>query len=247
MHRMQKTGREGLALTSVAAWLRLVIIVIAGSAADLWTKAWAQQRFEFAGRYGDAQGAPAPDIPFIDLIWQQNRGAVFGVGQNQTAFLIIFTFAAIALLVWLYAQSRRRGYMLQIILALIAAGALGNLYDRINYGHVRDFLQFNITAGWASWGGPEGLIWPWVFNIADVWISIGVVGLAILAFAGVPITGEKPQKKPSSADAAGTGGAGDAGDSGGKGKKPANRNGGKKSGHKSNSADSPPAAPGKAS
>lgn len=239
MHRMQKTGREGLALTSVAAWLRLVIIVIAGSAADLWTKAWAQQRFEFAGRYGDAQGAPAPDIPFIDLIWQQNRGAVFGVGQNQTAFLIIFTFAAIALLVWLYAQSRRRAYMLQIILALIAAGALGNLYDRINYGHVRDFLQFNVTAGWASWGGPEGLLWPWVFNIADVWISIGVVGLAILAFAGVPIMGEKSHKKKSSDDSDD--------DSGGKGKKNANRNGGKKSGNKADSADSPPDASGKAS
>ena len=188
MHRLQETGRKGLALTSVAAWLRLLVIVVIGTAADLWTKAWAQHNIEFAGlagsagiggpagRYGDAQGAQLPSIPLIDLIWQANHGAVFGIGQNRVSFFIIFTFAAIALLVWLYTQSARRNYLLQLMLALIAAGAIGNLYDRLNFGYVRDFLRLNVTASWASWGGEEGHIWPYVFNIADVWLTVGVIG-----------------------------------------------------------------------
>ena len=75
------------------------------------------------------------------------------------------------------------------MLALIAAGAIGNLYDRLNFGYVRDFLRLNVTASWASWGGEEGHIWPYVFNIADVWLTVGVIGLAILWLMGAPLCG----------------------------------------------------------
>jgi signal peptidase II len=203
MHRLQEAGRKGLALTSVAAWLRLAVIVIAGSAADLWTKAWAQHALEFSPRYADAMGGPRPSLPLLDLIWQANHGAVFGIGQHKTVFFIVFTFAAIAMLLWIFAFSPRRSYFLQTFLALVIAGAAGNLYDRINFGYVRDFLRFDVTAGWAFWGGDEGHIWPYVFNIADVWITVGVMGLALLWFCGVPLFGASTKTKEST-DAAET-------------------------------------------
>ncbi len=208
MHRLQKTGREGPALKSAAAWIRFAVIVIAASAADLWTKAWAQHWLETGNRYADAQGAPRHSLPLLDLLWQANHGAVFGIGQHRTGLFIVFTLAALGLLAWLYAQSRRRAFIMQIMLSLIVAGALGNLYDRVTFGFVRDFLRLKATADWAFWGGPEGYLWPYVFNVADVWISIGVVGLAILWLLGEPVCGQKcaggkeqseaeTQKKPS--------------------------------------------------
>lgn len=116
----------------------------------------------------------------LDLLWQPNWGAVFGVGHGQTALFIAFTFLALGLLTWLFVESHRGNVWLQVFLASVVAGAMGNLYDRIRFGHVRDFLRFNVRADWAGWGGPEHYLWPYVFNVADVFITVGVAGLFIV-------------------------------------------------------------------
>ncbi|NIA21179.1 MAG: hypothetical protein GWP05_04220 [Anaerolineaceae bacterium] len=180
---MQKKRREGAALRSPAAWIRFLAIIALGTAADLLSKAWAEGAVNPASptrwsaeRLLDFQRY----FPGLEFIWQKNPGMVFGMGQGRITFLIIFTLGAIGLLTWLFADSRKRQYWLQSFLAMILAGALGNLYDRLKYEHVRDSLRFTIRADWPFWSGDTGYFWPYVFNVADIFISIGVVGLFVV-------------------------------------------------------------------
>lgn len=94
-----------------------------------------------------------------------NYGAAFGILKNQAALFIFTAFFAITLI--LINIRSNKGRFLGISLALILAGALGNLIDRLFLGYVIDFLDFRI--------------WP-VFNIADSAITIGAVllGYSIL-------------------------------------------------------------------
>ncbi|MBI4353238.1 MAG: signal peptidase II [Candidatus Omnitrophica bacterium] len=102
-----------------------------------------------------------------------NTGAAFGLLKGAPGFLIFFSLFSIFLflvLLWRYGGGARRwavqgfGSGLKIgAWALIIGGAMGNVYDRIRYGHVIDYLDFRV--------------WP-VFNLADVSICAGVSLLA---------------------------------------------------------------------
>ena len=99
----------------------------------------------------------------FDLTYVENRGASFGMlagGMGSRIVLSSISIAvATALVIWLARLKRRFAAMGAI---LIIGGAIGNLYDRIAYGYVVDFLDFS------------GLHFPWVFNIADAAINVGV-------------------------------------------------------------------------
>ncbi|MDI6605862.1 MAG: signal peptidase II [Candidatus Omnitrophota bacterium] len=99
------------------------------------------------------------NIFYLTLV--HNRGAAFGILKNQT-YLFIFTsiFAIILIYFGLKEQRRKRLSVYVLSLALILAGAIGNLIDRLSFGYVIDFLDLRI--------------WP-VFNIADAAITIGAV------------------------------------------------------------------------
>ncbi len=115
-------------------------------------------------------GESIPVLPFFHLTHIHNTGIAFGLGQNQNR---IFTFMAAALLVALLVLRHRweKKYgldlKLRVGIALVIGGALGNLYDRIVFGSVIDFLDF--FAG--------GYHWP-AFNVADAAICAGA-GLLI--------------------------------------------------------------------
>jgi len=180
---MQKTRREGSALNSPRAWLRFLAVIAAGTAADLASKAAAFHALRPEGALPDADPILVITnyLPGFDLVWQKNHGAVFGSWAGLTAPLLIFTLFALGLLVWLFIDSRREQWRLHLCLALVVAGALGNFYDRLMFSYVRDFIRFNVEAGWVRWGA-EGnrLLWPYVFNVADVFITVGVAGLFII-------------------------------------------------------------------
>lgn len=99
----------------------------------------------------------------FDLTYVENRGASFGMLAGGMASRVILSAISItvaaALVIWL-GRLRRRFAAVGAI--LIIGGALGNLYDRVAYGYVVDFLDFS------------GLYFPWVFNIADAAINVGV-------------------------------------------------------------------------
>lgn len=101
--------------------------------------------------------------PIFDLTYVENRGASFGMLAGGMGSRIILSSISIAvagaLLIWLGRLNRR---FAALGATLIIGGAIGNLYDRIAYGYVVDFLDFS------------GLYFPWVFNIADAAINIGV-------------------------------------------------------------------------
>ena len=95
-----------------------------------------------------------------------NSGAAFGLLKGHGNFLIFFSVGCILALAVYLLRSPKAVALRVWASALMIGGALGNLYDRIRYGYVVDFLDFRV--------------WP-VFNLADSCISVGV-GLMIMSF-----------------------------------------------------------------
>ncbi len=160
--------------------LFVAIIVLAF---DLLSKALA---FRFVTGVPVAPGAvPEHDavgvIPFLlSLKLVENRGAVFGIGQGQRLAFVLVGVVAVIVVVIAFLRSAAHRRSLHLALAMILAGALGNLCDRVMFGMVRDMLwlfpDVKLPFGW-TWPGGSDELYPWVFNIADVAL---LVGLAIL-------------------------------------------------------------------
>ncbi len=133
----------------------------------------------------------SPDEPgrtvipdFFSLVNVTNTGAAFGSFRNNNTFFIVIS--SVALLVVLAFLVRRRppDVWRDLSLALLLAGILGNLTDRLVYGHVIDFLLFNLHI-------PHADPWP-AFNVADSCISIAVVLFIIHSFW----QGKRPAARP---------------------------------------------------
>jgi len=111
---------------------------------------------------------------FFDLTLVWNRGAAFGIlGEapeiiRKLVLIGASTIAAVVTVIYSYKKRYSLSYWEITFLALIAGGAVGNLYDRIFIGAVRDFLDFYI----------KDYHWP-AFNIADSAISIGIFGFIV--------------------------------------------------------------------
>jgi len=106
---------------------------------------------------------------FFLITSHRNRGAAFGILENQRWFFIVITIIVVVGIVW-YLQKvmRTNNKLLPLALSLVLGGAVGNFIDRVLTGEVVDFLQFNF----GSYEFP-------IFNVADSCIVIGV-GLIIL-------------------------------------------------------------------
>lgn len=106
---------------------------------------------------------------FFVITSSRNRGAAFGILQDQLWFFIVVTLLVVVGIIWYMRKVTTEGRkLLPIALALVLGGALGNFIDRIVMGEVVDFLQFTFGT----------YTFP-IFNIADSCIVIGV-GLIIL-------------------------------------------------------------------
>lgn len=120
---------------------------------------------------------PQELLPFLNFYLAHNTGAAWNFLSNaggwQRWFFIAVAIGISAMLVAWLIRLPQRAYAMTIGLALILGGALGNLWDRIAYGHVIDFIQ--VHAG--HWYFPT-------FNIADSAITIGAVILLIQAVFG---------------------------------------------------------------
>ena len=121
-----------------------------------------------------APGESRAVAPFFNLVLVFNKGAAFSFLATAQGWQTLF-FAAIAVVasvVISFLIVRHRNKTLFCTgLALILGGALGNLYDRVVYGHVVDFLDFH-AAGWH---------WP-AFNVADSAITTGAILLILEGF-----------------------------------------------------------------
>lgn len=112
-------------------------------------------------------------VPVIDHFFyitsHRNRGAAFGILQNQRGFFLIITTSIVIFIAYYLWKSRDKHVLLLVSLSLILGGALGNLMDRIYCGQVTDFLDFRFG----------GYSFP-IFNVADSLIVIGVSLLLLL-------------------------------------------------------------------
>ncbi len=129
-------------------------------ALDQWTK---QAVLRFISP--DEPRIVIPD--FFSLVNVTNTGAAFGSFRNNNTFFIVISSVALLVVLALLVRRRRSDRWRDISLALLLAGILGNLTDRLLYGHVIDFLLFDLHIPYAH---------PWpAFNVADSCISIAVV------------------------------------------------------------------------
>jgi signal peptidase II len=131
------------------------------------------------GMHLDLRGQ-IPVLPFFRLTMVMNRGVSFGLMRADTPVgrwgLVLAALMVVLALIWWVRQADRP--LFATALGLVIGGALGNnLIDRARIGQVVDFLDFS------------GLMFPWVFNVADSAISVGVVLLLWDSFL--------PGKKPS--------------------------------------------------
>tara|TARA_R110000744_G_scaffold160818_2_gene277163 strand:+ start:1187 stop:1894 length:708 start_codon:yes stop_codon:yes gene_type:complete len=145
---------------------------------------------------------PVIAIPkLLEFTLVLNPGAVFGIGAGQRWFFVIFTlFAMLVATVLFIKWTKPRDWIAHAGFGLIIAGGIGNLYDRLLFGCVRDFihplpgmkLPFGIT--WP--GGASNEVWPYVSNVADLYLLIGIALLLIYTWKQpVPITTDNADPK----------------------------------------------------
>ena len=103
----------------------------------------------------------------FNFTYLENRGAAFGILQDRRIFFIILTLAIVCALVYYFLKNYKTNpKVLNIALAMIISGAIGNFYDRLFQGYVVDFIEFAFVN------------FP-VFNIADIFVTIGSILLII--------------------------------------------------------------------
>lgn len=106
---------------------------------------------------------------FMDFTFVENRGVAFGMFSGQKWFILLLTGVIVAVMVYYFIRlphSKQYNWV-RGAMVLVLAGALGNMIDRIFRGYVVDFFEFTFFD------------WP-VFNVADIYVVVGVILLAIL-------------------------------------------------------------------
>ncbi len=160
---------------SSAALSRLLLPALIGFGLDLWTKHLAVVHLK-------ATHASSRFIPgWLHWEYTENHGAVFGSGQGLRWLFVTVSVMAIAFLLYLFSTSGRQ-WIYQILLGILMAGVLGNLYDRLVHGYVRDMIHALPGWKWPAWmvqALPEWQwkyqdVFPWIFNVADALLCVGV-------------------------------------------------------------------------
>lgn len=143
-------------------------IALSGAFLDLWTK-----HLVFA--FIPERGWPR-EVVVIDGLLSYGRtlnpGVVFGIGPKFQLFWKVVSVLAIPAIVAVFLSVKRAKWILTVSLGMILAGTIGNMYDRLKYDAVRDFLKFYVVSG-----GQEK-VWP-LFNLADSYICVGVFLLTV--------------------------------------------------------------------
>lgn len=107
----------------------------------------------------------------FELFYLENRGAAFGIFQNQRWIFLILTVFTMIILFWFYRKipTSRRYLPLRLCVVSSFAGAIGNMIDRISNGYVVDFFYFKF------------INFP-VFNMADIYVTVSVIVALLLSF-----------------------------------------------------------------
>jgi signal peptidase II len=174
------------------SYVFLALVSVITLAADIGSKNWAATHLE------GYPGAVEVWKNHLTLILAKNRGGAWGLLQSTSEnvrrpFFLLVSVAAIAFIMTLYRRLQPRQHALKWGLPLVLGGALGNVFDRIRFGHVIDFIdahavikfsQMGAVGHWLSrtLGMTDGEHhWP-TFNVADIAICVGVGLMAVDMF-----------------------------------------------------------------
>ncbi|MEC9372442.1 MAG: signal peptidase II [Planctomycetota bacterium] len=209
------------AWNSRRAWVLLIAVVLVGLGLDLSSKSAA---FRMIGDEParldrsvvvslppdqinllvprDASMVVIPKLLNFELVL--NPGAVFGVGPGRRWFFIAFTAAALTFGLWVFARwTRANQKWAHVAIGCVIAGGLGNLYDRVVYGCVRDFIHplpgVPLPFG-LKWPSGSPMVWPWVSNVADALLLFGI-GVLVVTLWRSPAGDEIEAAKAESAGA----------------------------------------------
>ncbi len=194
---------ESPAWKSLGAWVLLAVVTFGGFAVDLASKSAAFRAvadapvvldrafvIELTSRGRGIQSllpmhTPRTVVPYVlEFQLVLNKGAVFGLGSGKRWFFVVFTLAAIGIGLWAFGRwTHARDRVAHVAIGLVLAGGLGNVYDRLVFACVRDFIHplpgVRLPFGLHWPNDPSGEVWPWVSNVADLFLIVGVAGLMV--------------------------------------------------------------------
>jgi len=182
-----------------AAIALFVLVALVVFAADLGLKSYAFSHItdtpvllnaSYPPTFGVPHHDPAVLIPSVlNLQLTANAGAIFGMGKGSRWVFVCVSVAAGLFISRIFWRSPAKATALHVGLGLILAGALGNLYDRLFFGLVRDMLHLfpgvELPFGLTWPGGIRGL-YPWIFNLADVALLVGVAMVGWVTWRNAP-------------------------------------------------------------
>jgi signal peptidase II len=165
-----------------ASYVLLSVVTFVAAASDLVTKYWAKANLAgYDPKLGGAKRFVVwPD--HLDFVFAQNPGGAWSFLRGlpeyiRRPFFLFISAAAVVFIVTIYRRVRPDQHAMKWGLPLALGGAVGNLVDRIRYGYVIDFVDVYVTRG------ANEHHWP-TFNVADIWICVGVGLMAIDMLTG---------------------------------------------------------------
>lgn len=155
-------------------WTRIItvaVIIAANIGLDQWTKAWAENTLPYRTTYASYWDG------FLKIIYVKNDGAFLSWGselEGMMRYVVLYGFPAVLLgALTLYAMRSQALNKWQIIgMSFIIGGGISNVYDRIQYNAVTDFMNIDFF----------GLAKTGIFNVADMSIMLGLGIMLPFAF-----------------------------------------------------------------
>lgn len=159
-----------LSLNAIVTFIRnywfdyvvLILVAIIIVTSDQLAKLWVRAHVPLGGDW--LPGQLAWLMPYARIRFWYNSGAAFGIFANGNLVFMILAIIVAGAILYYFPRISRKDWWLRLALMLQFSGAVGNLTDRIQFGHVTDFISVGNFA---------------IFNIADASISVGVVVLIL--------------------------------------------------------------------
>ncbi len=151
----------------------ILLTLVIGFSADLLTKNWAVNTLKNQSSLSIING-------YLECSYTENRGMIFGIYNKEKPnpiqfvlkYLTIFGTVLLGFYMW---YCRKEPLSFLVPLAVILSGAIGNSIDKIRYGFVVDFIHIHLG---------DILNWPYLFNVADVFICVGCGGMVLQVLFG---------------------------------------------------------------
>jgi len=152
----------------ILKFIVIIIVTIGGLSADFFSKKWALNHLRNAPQVTAING-------ILDFGFAENTGMVFGILNNKMnssskTFLVVTRIIILIALTVFIAMSLKRSLLFLLPFLLFWAGAIGNIIDPFLYGFVVDFIHIRLF---------NLLNWPFYFNLADAYVTIGI-GLMLI-------------------------------------------------------------------